>query len=87
MTELKTDDVKLASYLSLIGYGDPTYELEGRNIKYIFSSVAQHDVLNFYQKCGVLIAPLSLFEKYNALLAQGKIVALNMCTDVFNQVP
>lgn len=80
---LTTDDVRLAAYLSLRGYGNPQYQLHGRMVKYVFSYVPQKDVLDFYNKCIVSIAPFLIFEKHAEILAQGKAAALNINTDVF----
>lgn len=84
--DFKTDDAKLAAYLCLRGYDTPQYDYDGKVVKYIFQEVVQQDVLDFYNKLPISISPLAIFEKHTEILACGKIAALKIPTEVFQQV-
>lgn len=81
---LATTDAKLAAYLCLIGYDAPQFGREERGtVQYIFDGVSQQDVLNFYNKIPVAIAPLAVFEKYTQLMAHSRISNLQIPVAVF----
>lgn len=80
---LTTSDAKLAAYLCLIGYDAPGYGVEHGTTQYIFDGVSQQDVLNFYNKIPITIAPLAVFEKYTQLMAHSRITTLQIPVAVF----
>lgn len=87
MTEpLATHDAKLDAYLCLIGYETPAYGEARGAVQYIFDGVRQQDVLNFYNKIPITIAPLAVFEKYTQLMAHSRISNLQIPVAVFQSL-
>jgi len=80
---LATSDGVLAAYLCLMGYDAPAYGEERGSVRYIFEDVNSQDVLNFYNKVPVSIAPLAVFEKYRQLMAHSRISNLQIPVAVF----
>jgi hypothetical protein len=83
---LATSDAKLAAYLCLIGYDTPVYGAERGVVQYIFDGVRQQDVLNFYNKIPITIAPLAVFDKYTQLMAHSRISHLQIPVAVFQSL-
>ena len=82
-----TEDVKLATYLVLIGYDVPTFRLcENSNSKVKFEfniSINQASILSFYSREPISISPLLVLDIHQKLVAGAKLAIFHLSADVF----
>lgn len=77
-----TDDPKLAAFLALRGYGEPTFEKHGSCMRYLFLDVQQGDVLTYYNGEAVLMSPFALFKKHHDLVGRLNMSAFGLMPKV-----
>ena len=80
-----TDDVKLATYLVLLGHDKPTFRLcENSKVKFEFDvSINQACILSFYNREVISISPLLVLDKYQELVAGAKLAVFHLSAEVF----
>ena len=82
-----TEDVKLATYLVLIGHDVPTfrlYENENSKVKFEFDTpINQACILSFYNREAMLVSPLMLLDMHQKLVAGAKLAIFHLSAEVF----
>ena len=80
-----TEDVKLATYLVILGHDKPTFRLcENSKVKFEFDmAINQACILSFYNREAMSVSPLAVLDKYQELVAGAKLAVFHLSAEVF----